>query len=300
MIFIINILFAILLIKGMLLIYDSAKNIPPARTTKHLQSQAVKKRDVIRVIEETLVEPLSTMLLPLVRISKEKELKLLRDLPRAGILKKPKEYYAHALAIAVYSLFIPVLTILAGMKTVSIISLLIPVVAFLHFTTTYQDELEKKKKQIEFVLPSFIRAIIYKINDNGGQAAIKADMITIFEDYLRIAPDVFVYDIQKLVTEMKAKDIETALNNFNKRLAIPEVSLLTDALVGLTRGERQTEVLDSLAREMDVKIKNSIRAELEKRPGKVLLASIPLFVMAIVAIFYVFINATISGLGSLL
>ena len=134
----------------------------------------------------------------------------------------------------------------------------------------------------------------------AAQAAIKADMITIFEDYLRIAPDVFVYDIQKLVTEMKAKDIETALNNFNKRLAIPEVSLLTDALVGLTRGERQTEVLDSLAREMDVKIKNSISAELEKRPGKVLLASIPLFVMAIVAIFYVFINATISGLGSLL
>jgi hypothetical protein len=51
---------------------------------------------------------------------------------------------------------------------------------------------------------------------------------------------------------------------------------------------------------MDIKSREHIRRELEKRPGKVFRACIPLVVISFVTIFYVLISALISGFSSMM
>jgi hypothetical protein len=111
----------------------------------------------------------------------------------------------------------------------------------------------------------------------GGE--VKVDLIAIFEDYLKVVNEVFYYDVAFLVTEMKSKDSKTALRNFDARIGLPEVNFLVQALLGLDKGEDQSDALAHLAREVDLKA--HIRRQLAKRPGKVCLATIPLVVVAI-------------------
>lgn len=86
---------------------------------------------------------------------------------------------------------------------------------------------------------------------------VQADLIQIFEDYLKVANSAFHYDIAILIMEMKSKDIETALRNFNERVGLAEVSF-ANALIGLNRGEHQGET-PALARDMDIKARENIR-----------------------------------------
>ena len=103
-----------------------------------------------------------------------------------------------------------------------------------------------------------------------------------------------------LILDMKAKGIEEGLNRFNNRLNIPEVGLLTDALIGIKRGEKQSDVLENLAREMDARLRDMQLKELEKRPGKVIRACIPIFGVSVLIVFYIFIEAISKGLTDIM
>jgi hypothetical protein len=98
---------------------------------------------------------------------------------------------------------------------------------------------------------------------------------------------------------MKSKDVESALRNFNTRLGIPEVSFLCNALIGLTRGEHQNDALSNLAREIDIRSREQIRRELDKRPGKVFRACIPLIIVSFIAIGYTLIAALINSFSGM-
>ncbi len=150
--------------------------------------------------------------------------------------------------------------------------------------TDLKDKLKEKKMLIEIELPGFIRSILYKLEDiQGGNSktVVQVDLIQIFEDYLKVASEVFYYDVAVLVMEMKAKDIETALRNFNERIGLTDVSFLVNALIGLYRGEHQGEALMYLTRDMDVRAKEALKKKLGKLPGKIKVASVPLVVVTL-------------------
>ena len=68
--------------------------------------------------------------------------------------------------------------------------------------TDLKDKMKEKKNRIEIELPGFIRSILYKlddIKDDSKRAVVQVDLIQIFEDYLKVASDVFHYDISVLV-----------------------------------------------------------------------------------------------------
>lgn len=155
---------------------------------------------------------------------------------------------------------------------------------------------------IEAELPSFVRSILYKLDDirEGSQkTVVQVDLIQIFEDYLMVANDVFRYDVSVLVMEMKAKNIETALRNFNERIGLTDVSFLVNALIGLYRGEHQGEALAYLARDMDVKAKEALKKKLNKLPGKIKIASIPLVAVTLATLLYVIGSHLIRSMGGL-
>jgi hypothetical protein len=99
--------------------------------------------------------------------------------------------------------------------------------------------------------------------------------------------------------EMKAKNIETALRNFNERIGLAEVSFLVNALIGLHRGEHQGEALAYLARDMDIKAKEALKKKLNKLPRRIKIASIPLVAVTLASLLYVIGSHLIKSMGGL-
>jgi hypothetical protein len=102
-----------------------------------------------------------------------------------------------------------------------------------------------------------------------------------------------------LIMEMKAKDIETALRNFNERIGLVEVSFLVNALIGLYRGEHQGEALMYLAKDMDIKAREALKKNLGRLPGKVKIASIPLVIVTLASLLYVIGSHLMKSVGGL-
>lgn len=293
-IFVANILFVLLAVRGGTLLYEAHTSAPPPGAKKNLKAQVIKKLSISEVLFTSFVDPLVVLISPFVRLDEEKKVKLKANLARAEIGDSPQEYIAKAIVTALYSLLVPLLFFAIDFKAFMYISLLLPVAVYAEMSQGYKRVLAKKKRRIEQALPQFIRAILYKLNAGGG--AVKADFIKIFSDYHQIAPPALSYDISMLIFDMKGKGIEEGLNKFNNRLNIPEVGLLTDALIGIKRGEKQGDVLENLAREMDARLRDMQAKELEKRPGQVIKACIPIFCVSILIVIYIFVEAIASNL----
>lgn len=288
----------ILILKGLQLMLDYIYNVPPKKTKKSLEKTINVQKTIAERFTEELIRPLIFFVEPFVKISEEKENRLKQNLARADMTESPSEYYAKAIVLTLLTVPLPIFLWVFGMKMFVPLSVILIIVVFYKYTTNYKDALSKKKEKIELGLPGFIRSILYKLSESTD-GIVKADLISIFEDYLKVASPVFAYDISILIMEMKSKDVENALRSFNSRVAIPEVGFLCNALIGITRGERQNETLSSLARDMDVKGKENIRRELAKRPGKVFIASIPLVLVAILALAYVLVTTLMQGVATL-
>jgi hypothetical protein len=224
-------------------------------------------------------------------------------LRRGGLDLTPKEYYARAIVSATLTLLLSLLILVVGVRQLLPVTLAFSIIVYFHFMTDLNDKLKEKREKIELGLPGFIRSILYKLDDvntdKSGSNVVQVDLIQIFEDYLKVANTVFYYDIAVLIMEMKSKDIETALRHFSERIGIAEVSFLTNALIGLNRGEHQGETLSALARDMDIKARENIKKVLLKRPGMVRLASIPLVIVAVITLLYVIVTHLFQSVGGL-
>lgn len=294
------IVFILLTVAGFLICREILK-IPKEnmkKNIKHLQTEKEKpgKRLLNRFIMP-LVKPVSR----LIRLDPIKEARMASMLRRGGQELSPKEYYARAILCAVFTLPLGFLLYIIGAANLVPITLIFAVISYFHFMTDLKDAMKEKKNRIEIELPSFVRSILYKLDDIRGdrQSVVQVDLIQIFEDYLKVASDVFRYDVSVLVMEMKAKDIETALRNFNDRIGLTDVSFLVNALIGLHRGEHQGEALAYLARDMDVKAKEALRKKLNKLPGMVKMGSIPLAVITLACLLYVIGSHMVKSMGGL-
>lgn len=298
MITLFKIIFVFLVVKGAFLIIDYINKEPGGKTSKALGNAVVIKQSIMNRILTGFIMPIAEMFAIYIKIPAEKEREMKGNLARADIALSPQLYYARAIVITFCTMPMIFLVMLIGVRWMIPFTILLVFLIFYRFMTGYKDKLKEKKEKIEMGLPGFVRAILYKLNDSA-EGIVKADLISIFEDYLKVANEVFYYDVSILIMEMKSKDIETAIRNFNNRVGIPEVSFLCNALIGITRGERQNETLRALARDMDVKARENIRRQLQKRPGKVIVASIPLVLVGVASLVYVIVATIISGVSTL-
>ncbi|EQB20486.1 MULTISPECIES: hypothetical protein [Dehalobacter] len=295
------IVFVLLTAAGFLICRQILK-IPKLSMKKNIKNlQAEKEKTGARLLN-LFVMPLVKPVSRLIRIEPEKEAKMASMLRRGGLALTPKEYHARALICAAFTLPLLILLLAIGATNIAPAILIFSVVIYFHFMTDLKDKLKEKKELIEIELPSFVRSILYKLEDVRGSnenTVVQVDLIQIFEDYLKVASEVFYYDIAVLIMEMKAKDIETALRNFSERVGLLEVSFLVNALIGLYRGEHQGEALMYLAKDMDIKAKEALRKNLNKLPGKIKMASIPLVVVTLASLLYVIGSHLVRSMGGL-
>lgn len=291
--------FVITIINAMLMLLGAFEKAPPKKNQQILKDLK-EKQTFLQWLIKNIVMPFANIIKPFVKMSPKDENTLEMNLKRAGIDEDAKLYYAKAIAGGLLILPLVFLFAMLGSKFFAMIAGTLSLVIFVNGLERYKIILEKKTKAIERTIPSFIRSILYKLANDEESTKVKANLVEIFESYLSVCPKVFVYDISVLIYDLKTADNETALREFNKRLGIVEVSYLVNALIGIVRGERQNDVLKDLAKEMSVKNRQAIQRELEKRPGKVFRACIPLFVIAFVAIIYVLVSALVDGFSTLI
>lgn len=295
------IVFVLLTIAGFLICRQLLK-IPKESMKKNIKHLQTKKEKPGRRILNRFIMPLVKPVSRLIRIDPVKEARMASMLRRGGLELTPKEYYARAILCGSFTLLLMPLLIVIGAAHLAPIALIFAVVVYFHFMTDLKDMMKEKKRRIEIEMPSFVRSILYRLEDSrhdGSRMVVQVDLIQIFEDYLKVASDVFRYDVSVLVLEMKAKDIETALRNFNERIGLTDVSFLVNALIGLHRGEHQGEALAYLARDMDVKAKEALKKKLNRLPGTVKRASIPLVVVTLACLLYVIGSHMVKSMGGL-
>jgi Flp pilus assembly protein TadB len=267
------------------------ENQDPEKSSKKVYRKSVEsKQTLMDKVTVKFLLPLTKIIAPKIPLTDEYQSEFKPKLDRAGVLLTPKEYYARPIAAIILLSPLFVLTCLSGMNALFLI--LFAIIFFgtaMKFLTEVDERLKKKRLEIERELPGFIRSIIYKL-DGDPEGVIKADLVAIFEDYAKVGKSVFLYDVNYLIMDMKAKDLESALRAMDSRMCIPEVSFLCDALIGLTRGEHQGTTLEHLAHDMDLKAISNIDKEIAKRPGKMSRAAIPMFIFTGIAYVYVLIT----------
>jgi Flp pilus assembly protein TadB len=269
---------------------------------KNIKNLQAEKEKASKRLLNRFVMPLVKPFARLIPLDPAKEARMISTLKRGGLELTPKEYYARAILCALFTLPLALLLFTIGAANLAPIVLIFSVVVYFHFMTDLKDKMKEKKALIEMELPGFVRSILYKLDDIKGdskKAVVQVDLIQIFEDYLKVASDVFYYDVAVLVMEMKSKDIETALRNFNERIGLTDVSFLVNALIGLHRGEHQGEALAYLARDMDTKAKEALKKKLNKLPRRIKIASIPLVAITLASLLYVIGSHLIRSMGGL-
>ena len=295
------IIFILLFTAGFLICRQFLK-IPQSSMKKNLKTLQIEREKTGKRLLNRFIMPLVKPVSRFIRIDPVSEAKMASVLQRGGLELTPKEYYARAILCALFTLPVALLLFAIGAANIAPVILIFSVVIYFHMMTDLKDKLKEKKALIEIELPSFVRSILYKLDDiknDGSQTIVQVDLIQIFEDYLMVASDVFYYDVSVLVMEMKSKDIETALRNFNQRIGLTDVSFLVNALIGLYRGEHQGEALAYLARDMDVKAKEALRKKLDKLPSRIKIASIPLVVVTLACLIYVIGSHMVKSMGGL-
>lgn len=295
------IIFVLLTAAGFLLCRQILK-VPKLSMSKNIKNLQVEKEKPGKRLLDCFIMPLVKPLSRLIPLDPIKEARMASMLRRGGSELAPKEYYARAILCALFTLPLALVFVVIGAPNLAPLILIFALVIYRHFTTDLKDQMKEKKKRIEIELPGFVRSILYRLEDNrhdGSRIVVQVDLIQIFEDYLRVASEAFREDVAILIVEMKAKDIETALRNFNERLGITDVSFLVNALIGLYRGEHQGEALSYLARDMDVKAKEALKKKLNNLPRRVKIASIPLVAVTLASLIYVIGSHLVRSMGGL-
>lgn len=295
------IIFILLTAAGFLLCRQLLK-IPKRSMKRNIKNLQAGKETPGKQLLTRFIMPLARPVSRFIPLDAVKEARMASMLRRGGLELTPKEYQARAILCALFTLPITLLFVIIGAPNLAPLILLFALLIYRHFTTDLKDGLKEKKKNIEMELPSFVRSILYRLEDNrhdGSRITVQVDLIQIFEDYLRVASEAFREDVAILIVEMKAKNIETALRSFNERLGLTDVSFLVNALIGLHRGEHQGEALAYLARDMDVKAREAMRKRLDSLPRRVKIASIPLVAVTVASLLYVIGSHLIRSMGGL-
>lgn len=236
-----------------------------------------------------VVAPLSAPLGRILPMPPRFEALLALDLARAGIPYKPKEYYARGITAGLLSAVVPFIGALMGNTLIRIGGAMLPFLVFRLMTTVHKDILKKRRKVISRDTPHFIRSILYRFTHSEGSAMAGVDIISVFEDYIRVAPASLADDIKLLVTDMKSRSVEAGLHSFADRLGIVEIRNMVSVLVGVYHGQNQASALLTLSQEADTAAREHQRSALNKMPGRIRVATIPVVAVAILALIYVLV-----------
>jgi len=150
---------------------------------------------------------------------------------------------------------------------------------------------EAQNREIEAELPRLVETMNYTLQDNR-------DMLAFFEKYRRVAGKALGIELDRLITDMRIGNQETALRRMEARLNLPSFSALCAVLCGVYQGVDQRTSLLVLEQDMRTKERETLRRLMEKRPGRIKAASLILTVLMILMFMVPLVLLIIGNLAA--
>ena len=234
--------------------------------------------------------PLTKIISKFIRPENYQKRKLEKDLARAGINLSPAEYYAKAYVTAGLVILSSFIFIPLGLTVITMCVMLLGIMLFFKERQAAREKLKKINGKILDELPRFVRTY------NNSLKSSK-DILKFMERYRKIAGDDFKYDLDILITDLKTGNTEDALQRFDERVNIPQLSTFISGVIGTSKGIDQETFFYLMEQDMKILARENIKREIAKRPGKIKKATIAVGVMMFLLYLYpIFIDLK-NGLG---
>lgn len=278
---------------GLFGMFSALLGLPTYKTAKNARRARGRQTSLMQRLQRTLLLPALKCVAPFVRLEPWKEKKIEQQFNRAGIPLTPREYYAKAVVLSVSAGMVLSGIALLGMSVMFPVAVILAVVIYIHCIGEVKDKLKEKDKKIEEELPQFIRAIVQGLRT-------EPDITKLFETYSAVARPGLKYDIEVLLMDLKSGSFEAAMSAFDHRVGNAYVSRLSKSLISIDKGVNQDAALQHLMSDMFTLAHETLKRELDKRPGRVRMMVIPVVVLGIATLFTVIGIHLFSSLGGLI
>lgn len=229
----------------------------------------------------SMAERLQAALLPLARLisklfpmSEYREKRLEADFARLHITQRPEDFVSNAKARSLLLALIGALFVPIGIPILALMTAVAALLAYFQIMQSVRKRVEARNREIEAELPRLVETMNYTLQDNR-------DMLTFFQKYRRVAGKALGAELDRLITDMQIGNQEAALRRMDARLALPSFSALCAVLCGVYQGVDQRTSLLVLEQDMRTKEREKLRRLMEKRPGRIKVASLILTVLMI-------------------
>ena len=232
------------------------------------------KRDISERLQAAL-SPLAVLIAKLFPMSEYRQKLLAADFARLHMSETPQEYVGAAMTKSLLLALIGLLFVPLGVPWLALLTATAAVLAYFQWMQTIRKRVEAQNREIEAELPRLVETMNYTLQDNR-------DMLTFFEKYRRVSGKALGVELDRLITDMQIGNHEAALRNMDARLGLPSFSTLCAVLCGVYQGVDQHTSLVVLEQDMRTKEREALRRLMEKRPGRIKIASFILTMLMII------------------
>lgn len=246
----------------------------PSGNTKSYMRFLFGKKSFKAKLREVFIHPMARGLESVIALNDYKKKRMEIEMQRIDLDKTPEQFISECLAgpllLGAMSLvFIPM-----GIPLITILLIVLAVVVFSKSSQTVRKQIDKLNREIEMELPRMVETLNYSLEDNN-------DLLKFFERYRRVAGPAMARALDRLLINLKTGNAEQALRDFDKSLGIPQVSAFVSTLLGVTYGIDQRTVLIVMEKDLRTRQRELMQREIDKRPGKIRLASVILTLMMV-------------------
>lgn len=231
------------------------------------------KRDLARRFQDALL-PAARLISRLLPISEYKQKRLDSDFSRLHIQQSPQDYVSTVMTKALLIAIIGLIFIPYGIPWFSLLTTSAAILSYFQSMQSIRKKVDAQNIEIEAELPRLVETLNYSLLDNH-------DLLSFFERYRKVAGKTLGPELDRLIIELKTGNQETALRNMEARLGLPSFSALCAILCGVYQGVDQRTSLLVLEQDLRTKERETLRRSMEKKPGRIKVASFILTILMI-------------------
>lgn len=266
-------IFAALLATGLFFIMADVLKLPAMSTARAMLSYAKKNKKTANTAEAWLMF-LAVRLSGHIAMDEYKKSRMTGILKATGISMTPEVYTAYAIVKA-GAILLGVIPCLLLLPLLSPVMFFLAVLVYFKETGRADEQLRKKREQIESELPRFVATIEQSLKSSR-------DVLAMLENYKKNAGAAFALELDIVTADMRSSSYEAALTRFEARLNSSMLSDVVRGLIGVLRGDDSAVYFQMLAHDFKALELQRLKSQAQKIPSKIRIFS---FIMLMCFLF---------------
>lgn len=288
--FILSLLTVSFIAYGFFRIAEFAFSLPQAQMHEVIQDLP-GRHSFGQKLDDRLLVPISQILAKHIFVSEFKQKQMQSDFDRLERKDTPQDFIAMTLTRSLLLAGAGFLFIPLGIPLLTLLTAVAAILSNFRATQEIRTRVDKVNRSISAELPRLVESLNYAMQDSR-------DLVSFFEKYRRVSGKALGRELDKLILEMKIGNQELALRHFEARISIPQLSALVSVLCGVHQGVDQRTSLLILEQDIRTTQREILRREMEKRPGRIKVASFILTILMILMFMVPLILLILKNLQS--